>query len=104
MKVGLRVEHPVYGLGTVVGIEHGKKLGDGGWPKVRQSSIIRISNGASHYEGNFQVSVKFDNGGPQGFAKGGSHDADLLTIVGDIGKKAIALAVESWMQDVEKTL
>lgn len=78
MKVGLRVEHPVYGLGTVVHIEHGKKVGDGGWPRIYQSSITRITNGASRYEGSFNVSVKFDNGGPMGFAKGASNDADLL--------------------------
>jgi hypothetical protein len=78
MIVGLRVEHPIHGLGTVVGIEHGKKLGDGGWPRTYQSSIIRISNGASHYEGNFNIFVKWDNGGPMGFAKGGANDADLI--------------------------
>ena len=82
MKVGDRVRHPIYGAGTVLHIEHGKKLGDSGWPKIRQSSIIRISNGLSHYEGTFQVAVKFDNGGPQGFAKGGgSHNSDHLTII-----------------------
>lgn len=80
MKVGLRVEHPVWGLGYVVGIEHGKKMGDSGWPKIYQSSIIKVSNGASHYDGNFNVFVKWDNGGPMGFAKGGANDADLIKV------------------------
>lgn len=81
MKIGDRVEHPVFGLGTVLHIEHGKKMGDSGWPKTYQSSIIRLSNGWSRYEGNFNVAVKFDKGGPQGFAKDSPNDVDHLKVI-----------------------
>lgn len=96
MKVGDRVEHQVYGLGTVVNVEHGKKMGDGGWPKVYQSSIIRLTNGASRYEGTFNVAVKFDNGGPMGFAKDAVNNVDHLVNITDPHKTAIAETVRSY--------
>lgn len=81
MKIGTRVKHETFGLGTVISIEHGKKLGDGGWPRLRQSSIVRISNGDSRYEGIQNLGVKFDTGGPQGWAKDANHNIKELETV-----------------------
>lgn len=69
MKIGQRVKHPIYGEGTIIAIEDSIRLGDGStWDKGSQSSIIRVTNGWSRYAGHLNVAVKFDNGGPQGFA------------------------------------
>jgi hypothetical protein len=60
MTKGSRVSHPVYGLGTVIGIEDSVKLND------------------LRYISNLNVYVKFDQGGPQGFAVNASNDVKEL--------------------------
>ena len=69
MKIGDRVNHKLYGMGTVISVEDSVKLGDNKtWPRESQSSITRSTNGWSRYTGRLNVGIKFDSGGPQGFA------------------------------------
>ena len=79
-KTGIRVIHPVYGKGTVVNVSDEKALGDSshGWPEVRVGDHI-WANGASRYKGRLNVAVKFDGGGPMGFAENSSNDVKDLT-------------------------
>jgi hypothetical protein len=56
MKIGNRVEHKIYGLGTIVESCLGKK-------------------------GSLNIAVKFDKGGPMGFAEYASNDVKSLTVV-----------------------
>lgn len=81
MNVGQRVSHPEYGLGTVIAVLQGKQLGDGSWPAIFQSSIIKASNGYSRYEGNLNIAVRFDNGGPQGWAYNATNDIEELILI-----------------------
>jgi hypothetical protein len=78
-KPGMRVFHPVYGHGTVIAVENTIKMGDhNNWDKAYQSSIIRSTNGLSRYNGHLNIAVKFDDGGPQGFALDASNEAGNL--------------------------
>lgn len=102
MKPGQRVTHPVYGVGTILGVEDSRKLGDGpgGWPRsssvfyasngttdearhitTAHSKGIWQSNGASRYTGSLNIYVKFDNGGPQGFADNSTNDVNSLQVI-----------------------
>jgi hypothetical protein len=86
MNVGQRVSHPIYGAGTIIAVQE-KKLGDGknGWPEAKQSSILPTSNGASNYLHLFpesiNISIKFDNGGPIGFATNATNNVKDLTLL-----------------------
>lgn len=81
MKPGQRITHPIYGAGTILAVEDSIKMGDNNnWDRTYQSSICRVSNGQSRYDGNLNVAVKFDNGGPQGFATNASNDVKELVI------------------------
>jgi len=56
MKIGNRVEHKIYGSGVVVNVLEGKS-------------------------GSLNVAVKFDKGGPMGFAEHASNDVKQLAVV-----------------------
>jgi hypothetical protein len=80
MNLGQRITHPVYGDGTIISIEDSPKVGDNNtWDRLRQSSIIRMTNGWSRYSGNLNISIKFDRGGPQGFALGSSNGIEGMS-------------------------
>lgn len=82
MKQGQRVSHPVHGLGTIVHVENEIKMGDNNtWDKQYQSSITKETNGVSRYTGHLNVAVRFDNGGPQGFAINASNEAKELQVL-----------------------
>ncbi len=69
MNLGSHVSHPVFGQGTIVFV-------------ARKSEFDNRSygeNGASRYDHNLNVGVKFDNGGPMGFAANSSNDVAQLT-------------------------
>ena len=72
MNLGSRVSHPVFGSGTIVFV-------------ARKSEFDNRSygeNGVSRYDRNLNVGVKFDNGGPMGFAANSSNDvADLKELI-----------------------
>jgi hypothetical protein len=78
-RPGARILHELYGAGTIIAVEESIKMGDhNSWDRTSQSSIIRSSNGASRYAGQINVAVKFDKGGPQGFALDASNSVDSL--------------------------
>lgn len=81
MKVGQLVNHAVYGKGSVIAVFESKQLGDGGWPDLSQSSIIKTTNGKSRYDGNLNITVRFDNGGPMGWATNSTNDISELELL-----------------------
>lgn len=81
MKIGQRVKHEVYGEGTIINVFEQKQTGDGGWPDISQSSIIKQTNGKSRYDGNLNITVKFDNGGPLGWGLNSSNDIKTLQVI-----------------------
>lgn len=79
MKLGQRVTHLVYGPGTIIAVEDAPKMGDNNtWDRAHQSSIVKTTNGVSKYSGHLNIAVRFDNGGPQGFAINASNEAGEL--------------------------
>ena len=68
MNQGSRITHPVFGLGTILSVERKGEFDNRSYGE----------NGVSHYDRNLNVAVKFDNGGPMGFAAGSSNDANEL--------------------------
>ena len=89
MIVGSRVQHKVYGLGTVTHVVSEPSRVD---RKINSMTPIqnenlkepgnwhRHSNGRSRNGRNssLNVAVKFDNGGPVGFALSATHDVRSL--------------------------
>jgi hypothetical protein len=51
------------------------------WDKSRQSSITRTTNGESRYSGSLNMVVKFDAGGPMGWANNASNDVRELSVI-----------------------
>src|SRR5271166_1371841 len=68
MKLGQRLSHEVYGLGTVIHFEDS--------PKVDINSESK--NGVSRYSGSINIAVKFDTGGPLGWAVNSSNNVREL--------------------------
>jgi hypothetical protein len=61
---GQQVSHPVWGLGLIIGVEDSIKLND------------------YRYAGSVNIYVKFDTGGPEGFAENSTNDIkDLQTVL-----------------------
>jgi hypothetical protein len=82
MRPGLRVKHGVYGLGTIINVEDSVKMGDANnWPKTYQSSINPVTNGSSRYTGALNIAVKFDTGGPMGWAGNASNNIEELEVI-----------------------
>lgn len=69
MKVGQRVKHAVYGEGTIINVFDTKTVAYGEEPNTV---------GPPRYEGNLNVAVQFDNGGPMGWAFNSSNDTREL--------------------------
>ena len=59
-----RVKHPVYGEGVVLSVSN----------KPSSVTYPSKSNGRTRYKGNLNLGVRFDNGGPQGWASRSSND------------------------------
>jgi hypothetical protein len=73
MNPGQRVKHEIYGLGTIIAVDEGQET-DG-----VQANIT--GNGWSRYTGAVNISVKFDIGGPQGWAYHASNNIKDLRVV-----------------------
>jgi hypothetical protein len=82
MNPGSRITHPIYGAGIILAVEDTIKMGDNNnWDKSRQSSITRTTNGESRYSGSLNMVVKFDAGGPMGWANNASNDVRELSVI-----------------------
>jgi len=69
MNIGQRVTHPIYGPGTVLVVYN---------EVPNQSTEGEISNAWSRYSGALNLMVKFDNGGPMGWAYNSTNDISEL--------------------------
>lgn len=66
-RAGIRVVHPEYGYGTIVRRE-------------KESPINPITADLRHKK-QINIGVKFDKGGPQGWAEDATHDITQLRVV-----------------------
>jgi hypothetical protein len=69
VNIGQRVTHPVYGPGTVISVSGGSN-----WIVFEEEG----SNGWSRYSGALNLGIKFDNGGPMGWAYDSTNDISEL--------------------------
>jgi hypothetical protein len=70
-EIGTRVKHSQYGIGRVVCIYNTPEH------KYQEHG----TNGITRYEGNLNLDVLFEKGGPRGWALYSNHDVRELEII-----------------------
>lgn len=83
MTLGDRVRHPIFGFGTIIHVAQRSEYDGRQYPNYNGGSHGQSipSNGESRYKGTPNLGVKFDNGGPVGFAQDASNNIKDLTVV-----------------------